>query len=99
MKGVSDGVHAWGIKVPLTPLRVLLPEEPRERVEDLRQTSPAERELLQPKVWLAKVRKDHPRQRNELLVAYAGRLHALMQKANVTRAWSLQTLLRRLHDK
>jgi hypothetical protein len=38
-----------GIKVSREHLLALLPEEPRERVEELGQTKPAERELLEPK--------------------------------------------------
>jgi hypothetical protein len=66
-----------GIKVSREHLVALLPEEPREHVEKPEQTRPAEREL--PKAWLAGIRKDHPRQRNERLVDYAHRLHDLMQ--------------------
>ena len=96
---VTGGAKALGVKVSRTHLLALLPEEPRERVEDLGQTKTAERKLMRPKAWLAKVRKEHPRQHNELLVAYASRLLALMQTANVTKVWSSGTLLRRLHDK
>jgi hypothetical protein len=96
------GALAWGIKVSrahlLALLPALLPEEPRKREEALRQNKPAERKLT-PKVWLAKVRKEHPRQPTELLVAYARRLLDLMPEANVTKAWSFETLLRRLYDK
>jgi len=63
------------------------------------QTKTTEPRLLKPKAWLVKVRKDHPRQQNEQLVTYAGRLLALMQGAHVTKLWTLATLLRRLHDK
>ena len=82
-----------------THLLALLPEEPREREEALRQTKPAERKLMEPKAWLAEVRKEYPQQQNERPAAYARRLHALMQKANVTKLWSSETLLRRLYDK
>jgi hypothetical protein len=73
----TGGAKALGIKVSDEHLLALLPEEPHEPVEALRQTRPAKRELLKPKVWLAKVRKDRPRQRNELLVAYAAPLTRL----------------------
>jgi hypothetical protein len=96
---VTGGAKALGIKVSRERLLGLLLEEPRERVEELGQTKPAERELLRPKAWLAEIRKDHPRQRNEPLVDYAHRLHDLMQEAAVTKVWSFETLQRRLHDK
>jgi hypothetical protein len=83
----------------LWPKSPPLSGEPRERVEEQGQTKPAERELLEPKVWLAGARKDNPRRRNESPGAYATRLHALMQEAAVTKVWSYETLLRRLYDK
>jgi len=98
-ENATGGARALGIKVSRTHLLALLPEEAREREEALRQTKPAERKLMRPKAWLAEVRKEHPRQQNEPLVAYASRLLAVMQKANVTKVWSSRTLLRRLHDK
>jgi hypothetical protein len=63
------------------------------------QTRPAEPKLLKPAAWFDDVRKDRPRLKNERLVDYAGRLHALMQEAKVTKLWTLETLLRRFHDK
>ncbi|MET4037412.1 hypothetical protein ABIB94_007154 [Bradyrhizobium sp. JR7.2] len=42
------GASALGIKVPHGYLLALLPEEPRERVEELGQTEPAEQDLLEP---------------------------------------------------
>ena len=54
---------------------------------------------IAPKAWLSEARREHPRQQNELRMPYASRLHALMQKANVTKVWPFKTLLRRLHDK
>jgi hypothetical protein len=102
----TGGARAQGIKVSRERLLALLPEEPlNERVEkpEPEQTRPAEPESLKPKAWLAEVRKDHPRQENEPLATYAGRLHALMQGAHetkhVTKLWTVETLLRRLHDK
>jgi hypothetical protein len=99
----AGGARAQGIKASRERLLALLPEEPLEHVEKPEQTRPAEPESLEPKAWLAEVRKDHPRQRNEQLVTYAGRLHALMQGAHVTKhvtkLWTVETLLRRLHDK
>ena len=92
------GAQALGIRVPHKQLLMLLPEEFREREEALRQTEPAEQKLMKPKVWLAKVRKEYPQQKNEQPTAYARRLHPLMQKAAVTRIWSFETLVRRLHD-
>jgi hypothetical protein len=92
------GPTALGIKVSGEHLLALLPDEPRDHVEQPEQTRTAEPELL-PKAWLAAVRKEHPQQRNEQLVTYAGRLHGLMQKAHVTKLWTPTTLLRRLHDK
>src|SRR5262249_38613163 len=44
------GASALGVKVSREHLRALLPEEPRERIGELGQTQPAERELLGPKV-------------------------------------------------
>jgi hypothetical protein len=43
------GARALGIKVSREHLLALLPEEPRECIEELGQTQPAERELLEPK--------------------------------------------------
>jgi hypothetical protein len=43
------GPRALGIKVSREHLLALLPDEPRERIEELGQTKPAERELLEPK--------------------------------------------------
>ena len=45
----TGGAKASGIKVSREHLLALLPEEPRERVEELGQTKPAEPELLEPK--------------------------------------------------
>ena len=75
--------------------------EPLEHVEktEPEQTRPAERKLMQPKVWLGDIRKKHPQGQNEGPDAYAHRLHNLMQEADVTKAWSFKTLLRRLYDK
>jgi hypothetical protein len=58
----------------------------------------AERKL-EPKAWLAKVRKEHPPRPRERMSAYARRLHPLMQKANVTKVWTFGTLRSRLYDK
>jgi hypothetical protein len=60
---------------------------------------PPEPELLEPKAWLANVRKDHPQARNEKPIVYARRLYPLMQKADVTKVWKFKTLQRRLCDK
>jgi len=98
-ESVTGGARAQGIKVSRTHLLALLPEEPREREEALQQTKPAERNLMEPKAWLAKTRKEHPRRQNERLGAYASRLHALMKEENVTTLWPLKTLRRRLYDK
>lgn len=95
----SCGAEALGIRVSRKHLLALLPEEPRKRAEAPRQIEPAERYSIAPKDWLSVVRKDQPRQENEPLVAYANRLLALMQEANVAKVWSFKTLLRRLHDK
>ena len=92
------GARALGVKVSREHLLALLPEEPREHVEELGQTQPTERKLLEPKTWLAEVCKNHPRQRNEQLVTYADRLYDLMQGAHLTKPWTFKTLLRRLHD-
>jgi hypothetical protein len=91
------GARALGIKVSLNPLLALLPEAAREREEALQQTRLAERKLGS-KAWLAKVRKEHPRQQDERLGDYARRLHDLMQEAGVTKVWSFKTLRRRLYD-
>ena len=85
--------------VPRTRLLALRPGEPREDADAPRQTTPAERKLREPKVWLAKARKDHPQEQNERPAAYARRLYTLMQTADVTRVWSAKTLRRRLYDK
>jgi hypothetical protein len=93
----TGGARALGIRVPHERLLALLTEEAGNRVEKLVQTKPAGQK--QPKAWFAEVRKNHPRQHNEDQTTYAGRLHALMRKANVTKVWSPGTLLRRLYDK
>jgi len=92
------GARALGIKVSREHLVALLPEEPRERVEEQGQTLPAERKLMEPKVWFDEIRKKHPREQNEGPAAYARRLHALMQSTDVTRVWRFKTLRRRLYD-
>jgi hypothetical protein len=53
---------------------------------------------MEPKVWLAEVFKEHPQWQNEKPAAYARRLHALMQTADVTQVWSFSSLRRRLYD-
>jgi hypothetical protein len=67
------------------------------------QTRPAEPKLLKPAAWFDDAREDNRQHKNESQVAYAGRLHDLMQKAHaskhVTKLWAPQTLLRRLFDK
>ena len=75
--------------------------EPLEHVEEPEpeQTRPAEPKLLKPAAWFEDVRKDHPRLKNEPLVTYARRLHALMKEAKVTKLWAFETLLRRFHEK
>ena len=45
----TGGARALGIKVSREHLVALLPEDPRERVEELGQTKPTESELLKPK--------------------------------------------------
>ena len=92
------GAKALGIWVLRTDLLALLPEGPGERVEVLGQAKPAKRKLIEPKAWLAKIRKEHRRQQNELVFNYARRLHVLMSKAEVTKVWSVDTLRRRLYD-
>jgi hypothetical protein len=64
----------------------------------LASVAPPERKL-DPKVWLAKVRKDHPQRQDERPGEYRNRLHGMMQSAPVTRTWTLETLRRRLYDK
>jgi hypothetical protein len=88
-----------GIKVSREHLLALLPEEPRKREESLRQTKSPERELLAPKDWLAKIRKEHPQWQNESHIDYTRRLHNFMEVAPVTRQWTEKTLYRRLYDK
>jgi hypothetical protein len=98
----TGGARAQGIKASRERLLALLPEEPlNEFVEkpEPEQTRPAEPERLKPTAWLNDVRKDNPRKKNEPLATYAGRLHALMPGAHVTKLWTVETLLRRLHDK
>ena len=97
--GRMNGARAEGIKVSRTHLLELLPEVPQEHVAAPEQIKPAERERMQPKEWLAKARKDHPRQRNEALSVYASRLLGLMREAPVTKIWGFSTLRRRLYDK
>jgi hypothetical protein len=50
-----------------------------------------------PKDWLAGVRKDHPRQRNESMAAYARRLYPMMP-APMTSHWVESTVKRRLFE-
>ena len=92
------GAEALGITVSLQRLLALLPEEPRGPEDALRQTKPAERKLTEPKAWLAKVRKEHPRKQRERMSDYVDRLHTLMQEADVTDIWPISTLRRRLYD-
>jgi hypothetical protein len=88
-----------GIQVSREHLVALLPEEPRERVEEHGQTKPAERELLQPKAWLAWACKKYPKRRNERSIFYIRRLHGLMQEAdNVTEAWKYENFRRRYYE-
>jgi hypothetical protein len=54
--------------------------------------------LIPPKDWFARARREHPQRPGEGKMAYARRLHGLMQNAPVTRVWSLKTLRRRLDD-
>ena len=86
---------------PTKPIGEVRRPEPLEHVEKPKseQTRPAEPERLKPTAWLDDVRKGNPRQKNEPLATYAGRLHALMPGAHVTKLWKFETLLRRLHDK
>ena len=68
-------------------------------VENPEQTRPAERELLEPKAWLAWARKEYPKQRNERPTPYIRRLHGLMQKAdNVTEPWKSETFRIRYYE-
>ena len=53
---------------------------------------------MSPKDWFAGAREQHPRQPRESLMAYAHRLHDLMETAPVTQVWPLMTLRRRLDD-
>jgi hypothetical protein len=65
------------------------------QVENPEQTRPTERELLEPKAWLDRARKEYPKQRNERPTAYIRRLHGLMQKAdNVTKPWKAESTVR-----
>jgi hypothetical protein len=65
------------------------------QVENPKQTRPTERELLEPKAWLDRALKEHPKQRNERPTAYIRRLHGLMQKAdNVTKPWKGESTFR-----
>jgi hypothetical protein len=65
------------------------------RVENPEQTRPTELELLEPKAWLDRARKENPKQRNERPTAYIRRLHGLMQKAdNVTKPWKAESTVR-----
>ena len=79
--------------------------EPLEHVEkpEPKQARPAEPKSLKPAAWFDDARKDNRQHKNEPLVAYAGRLHDLMQKAHaskhVTKLWAPQTMQRRLFDK
>jgi hypothetical protein len=95
---VTGGARALGIKVSRKHFLLLLPEESRERDEALQQTEPAERNSMPPKVWLAKVRKEHPQRQNESHIDYTRRLHNLMKAAPVTRQWTEATLYRRLYE-
>ena len=71
----------------------------REREETPEQTKPAEREKMEPKIWLAWARKKYPQQRNERPTAYIRRLHGLMQKAdNVTEVWTFETFRVRYYE-
>ena len=95
----TGGARAQGIKVSRARLLALLPEEPRERVEEQGQTKPAERELLEPKAWLAWACEKYPKQRNERSIPYIRRLHGLMQEAdNVTEAWEYESFRRRYYE-
>jgi hypothetical protein len=93
----TGGATALGIRVSHERLLALLPEEANNRVEELGQTKPAERKLIKPKAWFGEIREKHPRQQNEDQTTYAARLHVLMQEADVTTVWPIETLRRRLY--
>jgi hypothetical protein len=83
---------------PRLDVKELWPKSP-PLSEEPQHVESAEPKLLKPKVWLAKIRKDHPQRQNEQPTAYARRLHPLMKEATVTRVWEFKTLVRRLRDK
>ena len=95
------------VQFPRLDAKKLWPKSPplsgepldHEKKPEPQPTRPAEPELLKPAAWFEDVRKDHPRLKNEPLVTYAGRLHALMKEAKVTKLWAFETLLRRFHEK
>jgi hypothetical protein len=95
----QESVQALGLRVAQARLHVLLPGGVHENGDALRQTMPAERELLEPKAWLAWALKEYPQQRKERPTPYTRRLHGLMQKAdNVTEVWKFETFRVRYYE-
>ncbi len=93
------GATALGIKMSGEHFLALLPEEPRDRVEEQGQTKPAMPELLEPKAWLAWACEKYPKQQNERPTSYVRRLQGLMKTAdNVTEVWRFETFRVRYYE-
>ena len=85
-----DGVTVYGIRLALQDIEARLPARGL--------VAPAAPQPS-PKVWFMDAKRQNPRRSGEDVTAYAERLEPLMQKALGEKAWSRNTIRRRLYDK